>query len=96
MGRKNRFRWGLGLLAAWVLTCCMPLTALASEEGMAGTGNISGRSISPQADDTDKSGGLVFEWLNQVPTVETVFTAGGGTAVWTPVLQDGKVAVRSH
>ncbi|HCT91936.1 MAG TPA: hypothetical protein DF613_11250, partial [Lachnospiraceae bacterium] len=91
MGRKNRFRWGLGLLAAGILTCGMPLAALAAEGTMMGAENTSEFSAGSRANDTDKSDGLVFEWLAEVPTVETVFTAGGGTAVWTPELQDGKV-----
>lgn len=47
--------------------------------------------INLQADDTDKSQGLVFEWLYQVPKEETVYTAGGGEMIWTPVLEENQV-----
>ncbi len=43
------------------------------------------------ASDDDKSGGLIFEWLSDVPKTETVYTAGAGKISWTPKLQDGQV-----
>lgn len=48
-------------------------------------------AANPQADDSDKSAGLVFDWLSQVPREETVYTAGGGEMIWIPELEGERV-----
>lgn len=44
------------------------------------------KTLSLQAAENDKSNGLVFEWLSQVPKEKTTYTAGGGEIIWEPKL----------
>ena len=94
MDGKNGCRWRTGLLcllAAGLLACCVPLTALASEGDRAGIEKMSVRQAGLRADETDKSGGLDFEWLYQVPKTKTVYTAGSGRMTWTPEMSGNQV-----
>lgn len=45
----------------------------------------------PQADSSDKSGGLYFQWMNELPKEETTYSAGGGQISWIPKVQDDEV-----
>ena len=39
----------------------------------------------------DKSGGLSYQYQSELPAMETEYTAGNGTILWTPKLEGGKV-----
>lgn len=83
MKNKIKLRWLSILLAAGLLSCHMPFSALAYDEDTP--------TAVKQEDNNDKSGGLVFSWMSELPKTETVYTAGGGQITWTPVLEEEKV-----
>ncbi len=44
-----------------------------------------------QAAGNDKTDGLIFEWLNEVPKSKISYAAGGGEIIWTPKLSGDQV-----
>lgn len=47
--------------------------------------------LNPQETDNDASGGLIFEWTQDLPKTEKSYSAGEGQIIWTPKLSGGEV-----